>query len=65
MDKHFSLLQTFANYVCKTFYDIATRLLKQDGAKMSKIPLRNIKIVFFNLLVDVGKVSYADKAVPW
>jgi hypothetical protein len=43
---------------------IVTRLLKQDGAKMSKIPLRNIKIVFFNLLVDVGKVSYADKAVP-
>ena len=26
----------------------------QDGAKMSKIPLRNLKIVFFNLLVDVG-----------
>ena len=39
----------------KRVFDRFVFLLKQDGAKLSKIPLRNIKIVFFNLLVDVGK----------
>ena len=29
----------------------------QVNSKMSTIPIRNLKIVFFNLLVDVGKME--------
>ena len=43
------------DFYTKRVFDRFIFLLKEGGAKMSKIPIRNIKIVFFNLLVDVGR----------
>ena len=56
---HLQLIDTYFEFLCHWHYFVRATLWSvqmefQDGAKMSKIPLRNLKIVFFNLLVDVG-----------